>query len=140
MRRTFEICRIAALIFGLAGGLASSLVAQEPVYARQTSQGEVVLEVQPRWEEGVLLFEITANTHTVELGGVDLLKSTRLLMGADTLAPVSAGSFKGHHASVTVRFEIRNRPEKFDLEIRDVPDVPVRVLRWPPPRPGEGQR
>jgi hypothetical protein len=76
----------------------------------------------------------------VELGGVDLLKSTRLVLGADKLAPVSAGSFKGHHPSMTVRFEIRNRPERFELEIRDVPDVPVRVLRWPAQRPGEGQR
>lgn len=111
---------------------------QEAVYPAQTSEGEVTLEVQPRWEDGVLLVQISANTHSVSLSELDLAEQVRLLVGEERIAPVRAGALSGHHGQATLEFRLETRPDRFSLEIRDVPDVPVRLLTWPvesPPSP-----
>jgi hypothetical protein len=32
-----------------------------------------------------------------------------------------------------VAFRVPDKPKSFALSIRDVPDVPIRILRWPAP-------
>lgn len=99
-------------------------------YEARVSPGEVTLEVRPAWEGGTLAFAIAANTHSVDLSAIDLSEAARLVVGGDTLAPESAGSLRGHHARASVRFRMPSRPGEFTLELRGVPDAPVRRLAW----------
>ncbi len=135
------ILRSAALAVALAalgaGGVtaqASSTGETAADYAAQTSAGRVSLEVLPRWESGRLVFTLQANTHSVDLSGVDLRAAMRLRLGDRVLEPVQAGSMQGHHARAEVAFALDAPPQAFRLEIRGVPDVPVRTLAWPAER------
>lgn len=104
---------------------------QDTAYVKQTSAGEVTLDVRPQWRDGVLVVEISANTHSVDLTAVNLRDQVRLIVDETEVIPVEAGSLSGHHARATVQFRLEKRPERFAIRIRDVPDVPLRVLHWP---------
>lgn len=91
----------------------------------------MTLDVQPRWEDGTLLVDIRANTHSVPLGSLDLTAQVRLIIGTDSIAPNKAGALSGHHGSTTLESGLDSRPAEFTIEIRDVPDVPLRTLIWP---------
>lgn len=119
--------------------------AQGSHYPQQTSKGRVTLDVWPQWRDTVLVVQIRATTHTVELGTLNLSEQVRLVIAGTEIAPVSAGRLSGHHAVAEVVFRLDTRPGSFAITIRDVPDVPVRTLMWPPapaePQPGpEGSR
>ncbi len=115
---------------------AAALQPQDTAYAKQTSEGEVTLEVWPQWQDGVLVVEVRANTHTVDLSGVKLEDQIRLTVDDTEIIPPQAGSLGGHHAVARVVFPLEKRPEFFTIRIRDVPDVPLRVLTWPTAAPG----
>jgi hypothetical protein len=104
---------------------------QDTAYVKQASEGEVTLELSPRWQDSVLVVEIRANTHSVDLSSVDLGEQTRLIVDGTEVNPVEAGSLSGHHAQATVVFRLEKRPSSFTIEVRDIPDVPLRVLTWP---------
>lgn len=112
--------------------LAHVLAAQDTTFATQTSEGEVTMNLQPRWRDGEFVIEVEANTHSVDLSAVNLLKQTRLFIGDRELTPSEAGSLTGHHATTTILFTLEERPTTFTIEIRDVPDLPVRRLTWAP--------
>lgn len=120
------------LPLGLAAqdGDAGSGEAVRKQYITRTSPGEVTIEVRPFWDGATLGFEIAANTHSVEVEGIALDETLRLIVGDRTLEPIEAGRLRGHHARGEVRFGVTARPERFALEIRGVPDVPVRRLEW----------
>jgi len=105
--------------------------ARDSTYPVQTSPGAVTLELQPRWEDGTLFVEVLANTHTEPLNSLDLAAQVRLIIGTDSIAPDRAGALSGHHSSATLEFRLKSRPAEFAIEIRDVPDVPLRALTWP---------
>lgn len=90
---------------------AVGLPAQDSGYARQSSTGRVTLEVWPQWRDTVLAVQVRATTHAVELGILRL---------------------SGHHAVAEVLFRLAERLKRFTITIRDVPDVAVRSLTWPP--------
>lgn len=118
-------------VFGPAGPVVSPLEG-DTTYASQSSPGQVALDVQPRWEAGAFIVDLRANTHSVDLSGVDLAASMRVVIGDTAIAPVEAGSLNGHHARASVTFDLPVRPIVFAIEIRNVPDVEVRRLEWPP--------
>jgi len=126
---------VGAAVFALAvPALAAphpALVVADTTYASQSSAGEVTLDVQPRWAEGKLVLDLSANTHSVDLSGLDLTASIRLEVGEATITPSEAGSLDGHHARASVTFVLEAAPAQFSVVIRDVPDIPVRTLTWP---------
>lgn len=126
MKRFTILVAAAAALMGF-----DALAAQQAEYEAQVSKGEVELEARPEWSEGRMMFDLSANTHTVDLGALDLTKAIRLVVGQQEYAPVQTGSLGGHHARTTVVFEVPQRPARFDLVVRDVPDVPLRRLTWP---------
>lgn len=105
---------------------------QHTGYAMQTSTGLVTLELWPQWRDSVLVVRVRATTHTIELGTVNLSEQARLVVAGTEIAPFSAGQLSGHHAVAEVVFRLDRRPSSFAITIRDVPDVPERVLTWPP--------
>lgn len=135
---------LSTVLLGLALGSAAStpgmaqradgLLAARPqdtAYTRQISRGEVTLELLPRWEDSVLVVAVTANTHSVDLSRLRLGEQSRLIIGDAEVIPAETGSLAGHHAKTTLIFRLEERPDRFTIEIRDVPDVPVRKLTWP---------
>jgi hypothetical protein len=111
--------------------LGDLVASQDSTYSAQTSEGEVTFDVQPRWEDGTLFVDIEANTHSVPLESLDLTAQVRLVIGADSFAPDEAGELSGHHGTTTLEFRMESRPAEFSIEIRDVPDAPLRTLTWP---------
>lgn len=108
-------------------------------YAQQTSTGRVMLDVWPQWRDTVLVVQVRATTHTVDLGAVNLREQVRLVLAGTEIAPLSAGRLCGHDAMAEVVFRLDERPSGLTITIRGVPDVPERTMTWPPaPRPGTG--
>lgn len=126
--RSVVVAALAAApaVIGVQGTLA-----QESAYGAQSSPGQVELSVQPVWRDGGLVVEISANTHSVDLSGIDLTSSVRLRMHGREVRPVSATTLRGHHARGTVTFALNEAPREFEIAILGVPDQPERVLRWP---------
>ena len=106
--------------------------AQDSGFVKQTSNGRVTLELSPQWRDTVLVVQVRANTHAVELNTVNLSEQARLVVAGTEIAPLSAGRLSGHHAVAEVVFRLDTRPSRFTITIRDVPDVAVRTLTWPP--------
>lgn len=133
---TYGLAALTAFVLQPANpaALSAGFTGQDAPYESRTSPGEVTLEVRPEWEAGVLSFAIAANTHSVDLSKTDLSHAVRLVIGDRSLRPDSAGRLRGHHARTDVRFLLTSVPERFVLEIRGVPDVPVRRLEWQRPR------
>jgi hypothetical protein len=111
--------------------LGDFVAPQDSAYSAQTSEGAVTFDVQPRWEDGTLFVDIEANTHSVPLESLDMAAHVRLVIGSDSLVPDRAGELDGHHGTTTIEFRLESRPAEFTIEIRDVPDVPLRTLTWP---------
>lgn len=136
---------VAAAVFGLlSGGLGTARAqssgapgGQGGGYPPQVSKGRVTLEVAPRWEDSVLVVGVSANTHSVALAELKLGELVRVVIDETEIAPVRAGTLSGHHSSADVVFRLASRPDTFSVTVRDVPDVPLRVLSWPP---GPGPR
>lgn len=136
----FKGIAVGAVVFlllaggsGTARGQESAAArAQDAGYPRQISRGRVTLEMAPRWEDSVLVVRVSANTHSVALTELKLGELMRLVIGEKEIAPVRAGTLSGHHSAVDVVFRLASRPSTFSVKVRDVPDVPLRVLSWPP--------
>jgi len=127
---------LGALSLAMGAGVVPAR-AQEPGAARsfatQKSPGTVTLEVTPSWSaEGRLVVAVAANTHSGDLGSLNLGEAVRLFVGDDVYAPAEAGSLSGHHGEAKVVFTLPKPPTAFRIEIRDAPDAPIRVLKWPP--------
>jgi hypothetical protein len=101
------------------------------LFPPQESAGAVTLLMAPRWAEGRLTVLVSATTHAGDLAAVDLAKAVELHVGGQVIAPSSATALKGHHARATLVFPLADRPERFTLEIRGVPDLEQRTLAWP---------
>jgi hypothetical protein len=101
------------------------------LFPPQESPGAITLLMAPRWAEGRLTVLVSATTHAGDLATVDLAKAVELRVGGQMIAPTSATALKGHHARATLVFPLADRPERFTLEIRGVPDVEPRTLVWP---------
>ena len=113
------------------GDGAAASQRQDTTYVKQTSEGEVTLEVWPKWQDGALVVEVRANTHSVDLSGVKLEDQIRLTVDHTEIIPTQAGSLGGHHAVATLVFPLEKRPDFFTIRIQNVPDVPLRILTWP---------
>ena len=103
------------------------------LFTPQESAGAVTLLMAPRWAGGRLTMLVSATTHDGDLASVDLATAVVLQVAGQAIAPASATMLRGHHARATVVFPLADRPERFALEIRGVPDVEVRTLAWPVP-------
>jgi nanoRNase/pAp phosphatase (c-di-AMP/oligoRNAs hydrolase) len=88
-----------------------------------------------------LVFEVSMNTHSVNLDGYDFAKIMVLRDDKGNIhQALGAGGHKGggHHRGGTVRFpgvdkegnSILQGAKYFEILVRGVADVPERVLRW----------
>ena len=101
---------------------------QDTTYETLTSKGVVTLWLHPRWRDNVLEVRMIVFSHSVHVTAAQLHERTRLVVDGVAWAPVSVGPW--HLAAITLVFRLPRRPEHFKIVIRDVPDVPTRVLSW----------
>jgi hypothetical protein len=100
----------------------------DTTYATKTSKGVVTLWFHPRWRDSVLEVRMIVFSHSVHVSAAQLHERTRLVVDGLAWAPVSVGPW--HLDAITLVFRLPRRPEHFKIVIRDVPDVPTRVLSW----------
>ncbi len=105
---------------------------QDSGFVKQISNGRVTLELWPQWRDTVLVVQVRGTSHAMDLGTVNLSEQARLVVAGTEIAPLSAGQLSGHHAVAEVVFRLERRPSSFTITIRNVPDVPLRTLTWPP--------
>ncbi len=108
---------------------------QSPGYATKstgsTSQGDVLLEITPISTAGSeWIFEISMNTHSVDLSSYDLLSSASLIIGDDVISPEKAPELRGHHVSGEIVFDVNSSNDSFVIEINNIPAVKTRVFSW----------
>ena len=93
--------------------------------------GDMTLEIRPvRYSDGRLEVKYYANTHTVSLGGYDLMELCTLEVDGKIYKPVKADQMRGHHAGGRIVFEVPEEPKQFRIVIRDIPLVKERTYDW----------
>jgi hypothetical protein len=115
---------------------ATASVGQRDLTVRTNSDGGVTVSVNPKnisagassWD-----FEVTLNTHTVELN--QDLQSTSVLIDAEGKPHAAVGwegdPPGGHHRKGVLRFKpITGKPQFLELRISGVGGVELRVFRW----------
>lgn len=114
---------------GRAGTMASvRMQSDDTTYAKKTSRGVVTLWLHPRWRNGALQVEVVVFSHSVHVTGAQLAEGMRLVVNGVESAPAEVGPW--HLDAITLVFRPRKRPGHFQIKIRNVPDIPVRVLTW----------
>lgn len=131
--KRFTVLVAALVLWPGAVAVSAQEMEAATTYEARTSEGQVSIEVQPEWRDGRMVVSLSANTHSVDLSALDLTESVRLLAGGMEYSPVGSGALSGHHAKATLTFALAVRPDTFKLRIRNVPDVPERMLEWPKP-------
>ena len=96
-----------------------------------TGQGDVLVEAAPKgMVDGKFVVEVSMNTHTVDLGTVDLAGNVVLVAGGKEFLPVDVPALSGHHSSGEIVFGIAQEPESFSIIITGVPSVEKREFNW----------
>ena len=103
--------------------------AQDTNYGSKKSEGFVTLWLHPRWRDSVLIVAVTVFSHAGQIvTRSQLRQQTRLVVDGAEFAPVRVEPW--HLDATALVFRPPERPEHFKITIRDVPDVPRRVLTW----------
>ncbi len=93
--------------------------------------GDMTMDIKPvRYENGRLEVKYYANTHSVSLGKYDLMELCTLEVDGKIYKPFKADQMRGHHAGGRIVFEVPERPDRFRIVIRDIPQVKERSYDW----------
>lgn len=96
-----------------------------------TEDGDVAIALTPQqFAGGILAIDIKADTHSVDLSPFDLAKIATLAADGKTYKPTSVSALSGHHASGTLRFNIKKAPEEFTIRIQGIPAQQQRIYQW----------
>ncbi len=101
-----------------------------------TDDGDVLIEIAPgQIRNGVLVADVSANTHSVDLSQFDLAKLSTLSYNGKILKPVSVPLLSGHHSSGEMVFDLGvavdgKTVEGFAITIKGIPAVDERVFEW----------
>jgi hypothetical protein len=129
---------------GLAPGRTAGASTASSPTQRDRGQGAVEITVTlarpgtpeaARYAAGTeTVFLVAMDTHSVDLGGYDLVTLSELTAGQRRLAPARwvAASDNNHHRSGALIFPEVDRSADLELRIRDIAAIPVRVFRWAP--------
>jgi hypothetical protein len=100
----------------------------DTTYATRISTGVVTFWLHPRWRDAALEVEAIVFSHSVHVTSAQLEDGVRLVVNGVESAPARVGPW--HLDAVTLVFRAPKRPSHFQIKIRNVPDIPVRVLTW----------
>ena len=132
MRMPWLVASTVSLIVATAAPAAAG--AQTSDYPQQVSAGAVTLTLEPEWQDTALVVVVRAEVRPGgggDLRGISLLDQVMLMCERQTHQPYAASPMSGRKALAWVAFRLPRKPVSFALSIRDVPDVPLRIIRWP---------
>lgn len=132
MRTPWLVASTISLI--VATGAPAVAGAQTSDYPQQVSDGAVTLTLEPQWQDTALVVVVRAEVRAGsggDLRGISLLDQVMLMCERQTHQPYAASPMSGRKALAWVAFRLPRKPVSFALSIRDVPDVPLRIIRWP---------
>ena len=118
-----------------ASGLNQELASQNNFEARINSEGEVSVSVFPKniTQAGIWEFEVTLNTHSIELSE-DLTQVSVLINseGEEEKPTEWEGDPPaGHHRKGILKFNaLSSQPEFIILKIRGVGGIKERIFQW----------
>jgi hypothetical protein len=93
--------------------------------------GDTVIELKPEViSDGKLELKFSINTHSVNLGKIDLNELTTLEYNNKTLHPVKASRIGSHHSSGTIIFDTDEDIESFTVKINGIPNIKERIYKW----------
>ena len=102
---------------------------QDTNYGSRKSEGFVTLWLHPRWRDSVLIVAVTVFSHAGQIvTRSQLHEQTRLFVDGLQVAPARVEPW--HLDATALVFRLPRPPKHFKIVIRDVPDVPTRVLTW----------
>jgi hypothetical protein len=124
-----ELTRIASA----AAQTEASVIALPPE-TRSDTAGAVTVEVTPAGgTTATLIFDVTMNTHTVELD-YDMTKIATLMDDQGRAYPVKSwnGAAGGHHREGSLTFEAPAgaTPKSLQLNLAGIGGVPDRLFQW----------
>lgn len=82
-------------------------------------------------EGGKFLVKIEVDTHSGNLGDLDLQRVTTLHVDSEILKPIEPINLGGHHSGSTLIFEQSYEPSEFEIRITGVRQMGDLVFRWP---------
>ena len=101
-------------------------------YATRSNEGDISFHLTPQAPvNGRMTVNLRADTHSGDLGEVDLRRAVALHADGKTYRPLSASTLSGHHASGAVVFEIERLPSKFSITITGVRKMGELKFDWP---------
>lgn len=104
-------------------------VTKHELSASRKSEGFVTLWIHPRWRDSVLIAAVTVFSHAGQIvTRSQLHEQTRLFVDGLPVAPARVEPW--HPDATALVFRFPRPPKHFKIVIRDVPDVPTRVLTW----------
>lgn len=94
--------------------------------------GDVQIDLTPRYAGDVLSVDIAVNTHTVSLGMIDLTDQVYLEVNGEKIFPRSAPRMGGHHVYGTLEFNVEETMINggFAIVIEDIPASQIRRHEW----------
>lgn len=130
IRVALTVTAVSALV--TAAGCKRGSTAEPTSYAAKSTSGDVSFNLTPRGvENGHFLVDVRVDTHSGELGDLDLRDAATLQVGDRTYRPTDAVSLRGHHASGTLRFALAEAPANFAITIGGVRSMQDVTVRWP---------
>ncbi len=123
----------AAFAQGTGNQAVGSAIAL-PAEARQDSQAAVTVEVTPAGgTSSTLIFAVSMNTHSVELG-YDMTKIATLTDDQGRTYPAKSwdGTAGGHHRQGSLTFEVPAgaAPKSLELNLAGIGGAPSRLFKW----------
>jgi hypothetical protein len=117
-----------------AGGQAAGVAVVLPAETRQDAQASVTVEVTPAGgTSGTLIFDVSMNTHSVELG-YDMTKIATLTDDQGRRYPAKSwdGATGGHHRQGSLTFEVPAgaAPKSLELNLAGIGGALRRLFKW----------
>ena len=96
-----------------------------------TGSGDVRINMRPVSSDDVLVFEVSMDTHTVNLEEHDLMEQSYLHVDGEVYEPISAPTLFGHHVTGDLEFNVDYElNDGLRVIIEDIPAVDERIFEW----------
>ncbi len=106
-------------------------LSERMIVSGTSDMGSVIVAIMYEgFDNGALTFSVSMDTHSVDLGKIDLKENAYLLVGDSKIYPSNEPKFSGHHGFDSLEFEVDAKPDEVILYILKVPSIEERVFTW----------